>query len=642
MLKKTITTYICLFLSLKVLAFVNPVTDKRYAIFKEPLSNRIVGYEITANIDTKKHLVKGKEKIFWYNNTKKAVNTLHFHLYMNGFSANNTKLTEGAKESGLIQYPAFSRETAGYTKVTSISANFSNLTDDFKVDETVATLELPYRINPGESILLEIDFETKLPKIAIRAGYAGSFHMLAQWFPKLGVLNDKGEWECNRYSVNGEFFADFGVYKCTFTFPKTFKIIGTGIKAEEHISKNSKTVTMYAEDVHDAAFVLWDKFKVKSKNINGKKLCVYYCEGYEKESNRVMSALTKAFNWYEKNIFPYPYPSYFAVCVPFNGLNAGGMEYPMFSTTIVLNSLPEFVHITEEITIHEFGHSFFGGIAANNENTEGWLDEGLNTYLTAVIMEQNYGQCSLVNNPFLCKSSFQSICSHNFSPLKFEYPGKPAGAFASHNGYSLAIYNKTALLLKTIENYIGRDSVINALSAYTDKFAFKHPKGKDFIKILNEETGESFNNLIDKVIYSEYFPDAMVLKVSSSKINTFKGFVQAGDKIRYLQEEKNENKVKHTVVFGKREMPLSVNYKILLSDGNELKGFMAGDETIKKIEFITDSKIKVVEAWIDYDKKAAIDLDRNNNRYNKSKSEILTPVTSTLFLILLEWISYVF
>ncbi len=640
--KKIITTYIFIFLSLNTFAFVNPMVNKKYAQFDEQLSKRVVGYDITAEIDVKKHTIKGKEKIFWYNNTKKAVNTLQFHLYMNGFSANNTKLMQGAEKIGITQNFPFSKETAGYTQVTAISANFSNLTDDFKVDETIATLELPYRINPGESIILEIDFETKLPKIMVRAGYSDSFHMIAQWFPKLGVLNNNGEWECNPYTVNGEFFADFGVYKCTFTFPKTFQIVGTGTKVEEHNLKDTKTVTMYAEDVHDVAFVLWDKFKKISKNINNKKLNVYYCEGYEKQSKRVMSALTKAFNWYEKNIFNYPYPGYSTICVPFNGLMAGGMEYPMFSTTITLNSLPEFMKITEEITIHEFGHSFFQGIAANNENKEGWLDEGLNTYLTAVIMEQLYGQCSLINSKFFCKSSFDAIASHNFAPLKFEYPAKPASNFASSQGYSLAIYNKPALLLKTIENYIGRDSVLNTLSSYVEKFAFKHPKGTDFLQILNEETGESFKNIIDKVLHSECFPDALVLDVSSAKIKTFKGFVKTGEKMMYLQEEKNENKVKHTVVFGKREMPLSVNYKILLSDGNELKGFMSGDETIKKVEFVTESKINVVEAWIDYDKKAAIDLDRSNNRFNKEKSEILTPVTSTLFLILLEWISYVF
>jgi len=642
MYKKKIILCVFIFLSLKIFAFVNPIVNKQYSFFEEQLSKRVVGYDITVDVDVKSHIIKGKEKIFWYNNTKKAVNTLQFHLYMNGFAANNTKLMQGADILGYTQYFSFSRANAGYTKVTSISANFSNLTDDFKVDETVATLELPYRINPGESIILEIDFETKLPKIMVRAGYSDSFHMIAQWFPKLGVLNDNGEWECNPYTVTGEFFADFGVYKCTFTFPKTFQIVGTGIKVEEHNLKDTKTVTMYAEDVHDVAFVLWDKFKKISKNINNKKLNVYYCEGYEKQSKRVMSALAKAFNWYEKNIYNYPYPGYSTVCVPFNCLFAGGMEYPMFSTTITLNSLPEFMKITEEITIHEFGHSFFQGIVANNENKEGWLDEGLNTYLTAVIMEQLYGQCSLINSKFFCKSSFDTIASHNFNSLRFEYPGKPASDFASPQGYSLAVYDKPALLLKTIENYIGRDSVLNALSFYVEKFAFKQPKGDDFLQILNEETGNSFKNIIDKTLYSESFPDALVLNVATSKLETFRGFVKTGPKMMYLQEEKDENKVKHTVVFGKREMPLSVNYKILLSDGNELKGFMTGDETIKKVEFVTESNINVVEAWIDYDKKAAIDLDRSNNRFNREKSKILVPVTSSLFLIILEWISYVF
>ena len=39
----------------------------------------------------------------------------------------------------------------------------------------------------------EIAFESKLPKVFARSGYAGEFYMVAQWFPKLGVLENAGE-----------------------------------------------------------------------------------------------------------------------------------------------------------------------------------------------------------------------------------------------------------------------------------------------------------------------------------------------------------------------------------------------------------------------------------------------------------------
>lgn len=623
-------------------SFVNPMVDNEHIVIEDALSERIVGYDISAKIDVNSHIITGKEKVFWYNNTKKSINVLKFHLYMNGFSSIDTQLMQGAKKMGLLNNHTFSEETSGYIVVNSIEVNFTNLTDDFKVDGTIATLELPYNINPGESIILNIGFVTKLPRIAIRAGYADSFHLIGQWFPKLGVLNEFGDWECNKYIVNGEFFSDFGVYKCSLSFPKNFTLVGTGQKISEKIEKETKTVTHYAEDVHDIAFALWDKFKNIEKVVLGKKMVVYFPSGHEKLAKRIMNALEKAFVWYSENLREYPYPDYKVIDVPFNALGAGGMEYETFSTTVALNSLPDYIRLPEKVTIHEFGHAYFQGMAANNESDEGWLDEGLNTYMTAMLMDKFYGECSLIDSKVMCRGSFDSLLNNNFESLKYEYPSLSGANFVTSNGYSKSVYSKTALLLKTIENYLGRDVVINTMSRYLNEFSFRQPKGTDFINILNEETGGSFKELINSIINSEFFPDAMVLSVNSYKKEGFKGFVSKDKKMMYLQESKSEKKIEHEVVFGKRELPISMNYKIILSNGNEIQGVMMGDETIKKVSISTPENVNVVEAWIDYDKKAFIDLDRENNRFNKSQVEIIKPVAVSIFFIIMEWIGYVF
>jgi len=642
-MKNTLPVFLVFFLSfLNIFSFINPMVDKENVMFEDALSDRAVGYDIVVDVNVNSHIIKGKEKIFWFNNTKKPTDVLKFHLFTNGFSVVDTKLMKGAAKMGLFDHFEFSRETAGYTVVNSITANFSNLTGDFKVNGTVATLELPYKINPGESIVLEMEFVTKLPRIFIRSGYAGSYHMIAQWFPKLGVLNDLGEWDCEPYIVNGEFFADFGVYKCSFTFPENFTMVGTGIKVYETKKKGKKTVTFYAEDVHDVAFVLWDKFKIISKTVAGKDLLVYYPETHKKQAKRVLSSLEKAFKWYVENIRDYPYPNYKEIVVPFNALGSGGMEYQTLSTTIALTSLPDFIRVPEEVTIHEFGHSFFQGMAANNESYEGWLDEGLNTYMTAVLMEKFYGECAFIDSNLFCRGAFDSIQKSTHKALKFEFPGLKARDFVSSKGYSQSVYGKVGALLKTIENYAGRDTVLNAIARYVNEFSFKHPKGADFIQILNEETGNSFVELIDKVIYSECFPDASVISVKTYPKKSFQGYIPKDNKMMYLQEKKEDVKNIHEVIFGKREFPLSVNYKIVLSDGKELKGIMMGIETIKKVTVTTSKKVEVVEAWIDYDNKAFIDLDRTNNRYNKSMVDILKPISVTVFLILMEMISYVF
>ena len=52
-----------------------------------------------------------------------------------------------------------------------------------------------------------------------RTGYFGSFHLVGQWFPKIGVLELPGErgataprWNAHEFHLHSEFFADYGNY----------------------------------------------------------------------------------------------------------------------------------------------------------------------------------------------------------------------------------------------------------------------------------------------------------------------------------------------------------------------------------------------------------------------------------------------
>ena len=50
-----------------------------------------------------------------------------------------------------------------------------------------------------------------MPRTVARTGAIGNFFFIAQWFPKLGVLQEDG-WNCHQFHANTEFFSDYGVY----------------------------------------------------------------------------------------------------------------------------------------------------------------------------------------------------------------------------------------------------------------------------------------------------------------------------------------------------------------------------------------------------------------------------------------------
>ena len=123
-------------------------------------------------------------------------------------------------------------------------------------------LDLPAPVAGGASTTLDIDFLTQLPRVVARTGYFGSFHLVGQWFPKIGVLELPGErgataprWNVHEFHLNSEFYADFGNYDVRLTVPKDYTVGATGELQGAPVEKNGMVTRRYVQgDVHDFAW----------------------------------------------------------------------------------------------------------------------------------------------------------------------------------------------------------------------------------------------------------------------------------------------------------------------------------------------------------------------------------------------------
>ncbi len=640
-MKKGIVLFFLLISFLNLYA-QNPFVDREHAIFQSPLSDRITGYKIAVKLDTITHKIVGTEKIYWLNNTDFPTKTLYFHLYMNAFANNRTKMMKNTEKlrHGMLGIK-LTPETAGYCKVKKISVNFNNLTDYFLIDETVGVLHLPFEVKPGESVIIEVDFETKLPRIMIRSGYAGSFHFVGQWYPKLGVFEKDGHWYCEQYDGNGEFYSDFGVYQVEIILPSYFTATGTGIVLGEKVEGDVKKVNFYAEDVHDFAFVAWDKFRILSRKVGNKTLYVYYFDKHRDIAKRELDALCKVFQWYQQNIGEYPYPDYKVIDVPFNAIGATGMEYQNFSTSFSLSIFPEWLRATESTVVHEFGHAYWQGMVATNENRQAWADEGLNSFFEGLIMDTLYGKCSELKFKAFCQNGFSRFLSSDFKMLKFEKPDKKASDFVSRSGYGLASYNKFALTLKTIANIEGQEVVIDVAREFFEKFKFKHPDGREFIKILNEKTNFKYKELLEEVIFDVGFPDASVISVQKKGLETFKGYNAKFSFVANNSKEKYESYY-YQIIVGKRELPIKVDGVVMFDSGRVEKFVIPKDKNIIQLNIPVEKNEKLLYVWVDKERKVLVDLDRSNNLYRYKPSRFEGKVALFSFNFYLELLSYVF
>ncbi len=626
---------------LAVTAFAqNPFIQENARLFTPPLSPRATGYRISAKLDTDSHIIAGKEKIYFLNTSNKAIQSIQIHLFLNAFASNQTPMAKEIAPLRNMLKVQVNRKTIGYCRILHLTVNFASMLHTLEINNTVATFALPYPLKPGESTLIEIEFETRLPRLVVRSGYAGTFHMIAQWFPKLGVLKKDGSWDCPQYGGNGEFFSDFGVYDVDFNVPEGFFVVATGVKQREATANHRNLFHFYAEDVHDFVAAVWDQFKFRKREVGNCRLTVAYPPGHEAVSLREMDALEGAFRWYDTHIGRYPYSAYTVIDTPFCALPASGMEYPMVCTGFALKLVPKWYRLPEETVVHEFGHSYFQGMLASNEFREAWLDEGINTYMTALIMEDLYGKCNFNALSRFCADGFDRMLNNDYSPLRYQKPDQAANTYTDRNAYTKASYDKVCLLLKTMENIIGKENIIAIMKDYFNKFRFTHPTGNDFLMVFNKHTGNRFAHLMDIVIHSKTLPDAAIIRVTRKTNPPFRGFVP--EKTAYMEAPNPTGTVQFTVILAKESLPLPVPYRLTFSDGSVLNGELEILDTTKSITVNKPKDVRLLEVRIDPERKILIDMDRSNNRYSTAGSTLQRMGSTALFLAVMELCFYVF
>lgn len=619
---------------------VSPGQDRptRYA---EPLSKRLVRYDIVANLDVEAKAIDGVERITWRNTDKVPVGELQFHLYLNAFSGPESTFM---RESGGIHrgHSATTEYPWGGIEVTRLrvidgaetaSSDFSALPlpasdepgtdltagiefirpdDGNPNDFTVFRVRLPEPVAPGATIALNVEFTSRLPEIIARTGWKrkndGSlFFMMGQWFPKLGVYEvpgqryvppdaPKGQWNTHQFHMDSEFYADFGSYRVTMTIPERYTIGATGIRVSEDVSHGRKTVVHEAEDVHDFAWTASPEFREFSdtwKHVNIKLLIQPEHAG---QAKRHIAAAKVALQYFDHWYGEYPYTTLTLV----DGIGgSNGMEYPTLITCGTLYKLPDWLRAVELVTIHEFGHQYWYGMLASNEFEEAWLDEGINSYTEMKIMDDAYGEGAVLDIPGwrIDDASYQRFVYTKFRPTQDKIFLK-SWEYQSNGSYSRNSYAKPAMVLATLEHYVGPETMRRIMRTYYERWRFRHPTTRDFIDVATEIAGRDLTWFFDQFIYGSVAIDYRVDQIVN----------------RAAEGDSAETRHYHTDLVLERaeEGVFPVDVAIRFEDGRTDTLRWDGKDAWRTVTF--DGTSRLVEAFIDPLNRIPLDINRANNR----------------------------
>ncbi len=486
-----------------------------------PQEAHIVDYRIEAKLDAETHAIDGKLRMTWRNRTRRRVKSLPFHLYMNAFRAEDTAWMREARgshrgetlEDGewgwidvsgvrLLERTAV-EEVVGLAELAPESAAELNFAEN--ADPTTMHVELPAALGPGEAVSLEMDFHTQLPPVFARTGYHEDFHMVGQWFPKIGVLEEAAGWRAHTFTLNGEFYADFGDYEVELDVPAEMVVGATGIRVGEKVEGGRKRLSYRAEMVHDFAWVADPNFVEHWGEYEGIRIRQLIFPAFGFSADAHMQAQQAALASMERRFGPYPWSTITIVHVPEGAEGAGGMEYPTLYTTsdVYTPSLPlPPSWFSERVSgvftsVHEFGHQYFQGMFASNEQAQPWLDEGMNTMSNMLVYLDAYGDPEAPGgaDPWIVRILGHELRVSDMASLSlldslYDPVDQDASEFrALIPSYGAMVYQKTAALMLTLRNLVGHERFDAAMSTYTERARFRHPRGAWLEDVLVESLG---------------------------------------------------------------------------------------------------------------------------------------------------------
>jgi hypothetical protein len=605
------------------------------------LSPRNANYSIEARLEPQTRTLTGRAVLTWRNVSPNATSELRFHLYFNAWR--NTRSTwmrermmsdagslasRPAGDWGWIDVGGVRLLGAGAAPPIDLTGQkrFIAPDDGNPDDRTVLAVPLPQPVAPGETINVELDWTSHVPRTFARTGAVGNFFFIAQWFPKVGVLEAQG-WNCHQFHSATEFYSDYGVYDVRLTVPTGWVVGATGRERERRDNTNGTTTHRYTqEDVHDFAWTTSPSYLERQEvfehpSLPRVQMRLLLRPEHAGQADRHFAATRTALKYYGEWFGPYPY-GHITVIDPAWQSGAGGMEYPTLFTAGTRWLAPRAVLQPESVTVHEAGHQFWYGIVGNNEFESAWLDEGLNTFSTARALELASPPNRLANRYFgdfipwvfdeirLSRATDGNRLNGYRTAAEMDAQSTPTFQYWPGTASNIT-YNKTALWLNTLERHLGWPTLQKILSTFFDRWKFRHPRPADFFAVVNEVTGRDYSWFFDQVHRGSNVFDYGIQRFTTGPA-TARGMFDADGGRAFSTRTDSQGRFRTEVIvrrYGEAVFPVDV--LTVFRDGEKVREHWDGQDRWRLFTYERSSR--AVSTMVDPERVLLLDVNFTNN-----------------------------
>jgi len=191
---------------------------------------------------------------------------------------------------------------------------------------------------------------------------------------------------------------------------------------------------------------------------------------------------------------------------------------------------------------------------------------------------------------------------------------RPGWRFIDRDSYAAISYDKTALVLRTLDRRLGGDRLQTALAAYLSAWRFKHPQRDDFLEAIQDSVGEDLQWYFDQVVAQTGLLDYAVTRVESSEIAAFAGHSLRDGRITMEDTPAEAGKPRYrneVVVERVGSVRVPVEVQVRFDDGSAVHERWDGQDRWQRFEYTGEQRVD--SAVVDPDRTTPLDANLLNN-----------------------------
>ncbi|NNF20928.1 MAG: M1 family metallopeptidase, partial [Saprospiraceae bacterium] len=311
----------------------------------------------------------------------------------------------------------------------------------------------------------------------------------SRWFPTIDKPNERCSQE---------------VY---LTVEDRFKTLSNG-KLVSSVKNGDGTRTDYwKQDKPHAPYLFMlgiGEYAVVKDKWNDIPLYYYVEPEYEKDAIVIFNHTPEMLDFFS-DILDYPYPWDKYAQIVCRDYVSGAMENTgavVFGESVQKTSRELLDGDNDDIVAHEMFHHWFGDLVTCESWSNLTLNEGFATYSEYLWREYKYGHDSAERkrlqdlNGYLMSAGQQG--SHDL--IDFEYNNKE-DMFDGHS------YNKGALIVHMLRNYVGDDAFFASLNKYLQIHQYSDVEAHELRMAFEDVTGEDLNWFFNQWFYDQGHPE---------------------------------------------------------------------------------------------------------------------------------------